>query len=427
MFHTEQIATRNAYLTLRASRVSPHSLIFLALNCLYFIPILGVFFFNYSEGGTITLADLDAMTLKRTIAVYLAGIIAFLLGSGTAHKPALFLSNNNEVRILRRFEIRNSFWAITLVVIAGLLISKVLLIPEGVYAEYAFDTQNMTSGMWNFSMFCSESLLLLSIALLFSTHKHNVRWFLALSAVDATNLLHGTRVFFMIAGLTLCFYAFLRRKLNWRVAVALVLIAISIGYVVFLSRSNAVVDTEALSPARLISPIMYESIFSQLSLFEAVRSPQLWDTFGSPHNLLLDTFYFLVPRFLFPDKDQALFIDRFGDLSPLGAFSGYAQGLIYLGFLFPLFYFVLGRIAAWLFRRAETSGFWAVGYVYFVCDSFFRIMRDGYIIPIKMLINGLTILALMAVLDRGFNFLSGPAPADAMTPDFSGHQGFAHE
>src|SRR5690242_19831631 len=117
MSHTEQIATQSTYLTLRASRVSPHSLIFLALNCLYFIPILGVFFFNYSEGGTITLADLDAMTLKRTIAVYLAGIIAFLLGSRTAHKPALFLSNNDEVRILRRFEIRNSFWAITLVVI----------------------------------------------------------------------------------------------------------------------------------------------------------------------------------------------------------------------------------------------------------------------------------------------------------------------
>jgi len=135
MAQAGHIATRGTYLTLRSSRVNPHSLIFLALNCLYFIPILGVFFFNYSEGGTITLADLDAMTLKRTAAVYLAGIIAFLAGSRTAQEPALFLSNNNEVRILRRFDIRTSFWAITLVVIAGLLISKVLLIPEGVYAE----------------------------------------------------------------------------------------------------------------------------------------------------------------------------------------------------------------------------------------------------------------------------------------------------
>jgi len=173
---------------------------------------------------------------------------------------------------------------------------------------------------------------------------------------------------------------------------------------------------------------MYESIFSQLSLFEAVRSPQLWDTFGSPHNLVLDAFYFLIPRILLPDKDQMLFIDRFGDLSPLGAFSGYAQGLIYLGVLFPIFYFILGRMAGWLFRQAESNSFWTVGYIYFVCDSLFRIMRDGYIIPIKMMMNGVTILALMAVLDRGMRFLSGPfSSCGVVTPNLTGGQNLARE
>jgi len=420
-------AKRRNYLILRIGRVSPHSLAFLGLNFLYFIPVLIVFFFNYAEGGTITLADLDTMTVKRTALAYLAGIVAFLVGSKTGSKPPQFRTIDGEARILRLFEIRNSFWIACCAVVSGLLISKVLLIPEGVYSEYAFDTQNMTSGIWNFSMFCSESLLLLSIVILFSKHRHNVRGFLALSTINAVNLLHGTRVFFMIAGLTCCFYAFVRRKLNWRVALVLVLVAVSIGYVVFLSRSNAAVDAETLSPAKLISPLMYESIFSQLSLFEAVRSPHLWDTFGSPHNLLLDTFYFLIPRFLLPDKDQMLFIDRFSDLSPLGAFSGYAQGLIYLGFLFPAFYFVLGRIASWLLRRAETSPFWCVAYAYFVCDSLFRIMRDGYIIPIKMMMNGLAILAIVVFLDRALLFLSVPSSAPVSNPNYTRGPGLANE
>jgi len=401
---------RRRNLILREGRLSPHSLVFVGLNALYFLPVLVVFFFNYSEGGTITLADLDTSAVERTTLVYLAGLLAFLLGSRTGSRPTRFRLRGVEVRVLRRFEIGSAYWMACGGVIAGLLVSKVLLIPEGVYSAYAFDTQNMTSGAWNFSMFCSESLLLLSIVILFSTHRHHVRWFLSLSAINAVNLLHGTRVFFMIAGLTACFYAFVRGKLNWRVAVVLVLVAASIGYAVFLTRSNVAVDSEAFSPAKLISPVMYESIFSQLSLFEAVRSPQLWNTFGSPHNLVLDTFYFLIPRFLLPDKDQMLFIDRFSDLSPLGAFSGYAQGLIYLGLTFPIFYFLLGRLASWLLRQAEDSSFWSVAYAYFVCDSLFRVMRDGYIIPIKMMLNGIAILAIVEVLGRAMAFLSGTSP-----------------
>jgi hypothetical protein len=84
---------------------------------------------------------------------------------------------------------------------------------------------------------------------------------------------------------------------------------------------------------------------------------------------------------------------QFSDLSPLGAFSGYAQGLIYFGVFFPMFYVILGYIASWLQRRASDSELWSVIYVYFVCDFLFRIMRDGYVIPIKMLVDALVIMS----------------------------------
>jgi hypothetical protein len=37
-------------------------------------------------------------------------------------------------------------------------------------------------------------------------------------------------------------------------------------------------------------------------------------------------------------------------------------------------------------------------YVYFVCDFLFRIMRDGYVMPVKMLLNALVILLVVSCL-----------------------------
>lgn len=231
----------------------------------------------------------------------------------------------------------------------------------------------------------------------------------------------------MIAGLAFCFYGFVRGKLNWRLLLAGGIGVVAVGYVVFLTRSNELVDAGTFSFVRVISPIMFESIFSQLPLFDVVRNPHIWDTFGSPANLALDALYFLVPRFMLPGKDQMLFIDRFNDLSPLGAFSGYAQGLIYLGFLFPLFYFVLGRIASWLFRQTRSSSLWTVAYVYFICDFLFRIVRDGYIIPIKMMIDGLIIIATIELFSSGSSLPDSTASRGATSPRSNPSQELAHD
>jgi hypothetical protein len=125
----------------------------------------------------------------------------------------------------------------------------------------------------------------------------------------------------------------------------------------------------------------------------------------------VDIFYFVAPRVLLPGKDQLLYLDRFGDLSPLGGFSGYAQGLLYFGFAFPFFYFILGTGGAWLFRRARDSSFWSVIYVYFVCDFLFRVMRDGYVIPVKMLVDVLAILALVVISEHVLLLLEAPPMA----------------
>jgi hypothetical protein len=381
--------------------LAPHSFLFLFFSLLYFLPVCAVLLFNYSEGGTSKAADLDSAVLWRIAAVYSFGLVAFLVGSRVMRRGSVFSKGRStDLESLRLFIPTKRFGILCAVASAILLLSKVLLIPLGVYSEYAFVTDSMTGGVWSFSMFCSEALLFLSIVVLFSTAKRNVSWFLILTAINGINLLHGTRILTMIACVAFCFFQFLRGKLSLRVGVALFVAALGLGYLIFLSRSHIELDDETFSIARLVSPLMYEGVFSQLSLIGTIRHPEAWSIWGSFWAFAHDLICFVTPRLLLPNKDNLLIIDQFSDLSPLGAASGYAQGLVYFGLFFPFFYLALGCFGSWLCRRATASRFWSMMYVYFVCDFLFRIMRDGYLIPIKMIINTLMILAFIQVYIR---------------------------
>jgi len=378
-------------LPFKIGRLAPHSILFLALNLLYFMPLAALLIVEYSVGGTAAAAALDPETATRIAWVYVAGLLAFLCGS----KLKLFHSEppRQESR-LSLFELNGTFRLLCYATIGIFFLSKVLLVPLGVYSQYAFETESMVGGIWSFSMFCSETLLLLSIVVLFSRERRNVKWFLFLSAINAVNLLHGTRIFFFAASFALGLYFYLRGALTFRRASLAALLLMATGYGVHVSRSNAEVGSETISVAGVISPVMYETVFSQLPLIGVVRDSHLWQWFGSPHKFFSDIFYFSAPRFLLPQKDTLLFLGQYSDLSPLGAFSGYAAGLLYFGVLFPVLYFVLGSVASWMLNRARDSSFWSVIYVYFTCDCLLRVMRDGYIIPAKILVNALVILSI---------------------------------
>ena len=396
----KQSLAKSFVLILPKGQVAPHSFLFLCFNVLYFVPLLGGMLFSYSEGGTGSATGLGSDVATKITCIYLLGTLAFLCGSKLSSFIVSLGKRVTAQPALRLFGVDKSFWFVCFSTVSLFALSKFLIRGLGVYSDYAFETESMTGGVWSFSMFCSELLLLLSIIVLFSVTRHNVLWFLVLSGINGVNLLHGTRIFFVIGGIVFCFYLYVRRQLTFKMAILAFSGSLLLGYVIFLSRSRIETDDQTFSFARLISPIMYESIFSQLSLIGTINHPEAWSLTGSPHHFFVDALYFATPRFLLPGKDQLLFIDRFSDLSPLGAFSGYAHGLIYFGIFFPFFYLVLGIIAGWLQRHAKHSEFWSVIYVYFICDFLFRIMRDGYMIPVKMLLNALVIVLLFNCLRR---------------------------
>jgi hypothetical protein len=379
---------------------APHSLLFVFFNLLYFLPLFVVLFFSYSEGGTGDAADLDAKALLRITYIFCSGTLAFLLGSRLMWNGNSSDDRRKGLAALQLFVPGRPFGALCVIAVVIFVLSKALLAPLGVYTEYAFDTENMIGGIWSFSMFCSESLLFLSIVVLFSTLRRKVTWFLVLTAINALNLLHGTRIFTMIACIVFCFYQYLRGKLTLRFGAAAFVTALGLGYFVFLSRSGVALDDQTFSISHLASPVMFEGVFSQISLIGTIRHPEAWSVWGSIGSFLHDVTCFVIPRFLLPEKDKLLIIDQFVDLSPLGAFSGYAQGLIYFGWFFPLFYLFLGCLGGWLLRQAARSQFWSMIYMYFVCDFLFRIMRDGYIIPIKMILDSAIILLFVLWCNR---------------------------
>ena len=398
---SKQCSANSMLLPLPTRRLAPHSLFFLFFNLMYFLPLLGVVLFNY-EAETNIAPDLDWGVTKKIAWIYLLGTLAFLCGSRLRTFLARVTARKTEPRALQLFRLSRSFWVLCSATVAVFALSKVLLLPLGVYSDYAFDTESMIGGVWSFSMFCSESLLLLSIVVLFSNAQRNVLWFLILTGINGINLLHGTRIFFMVAAIAFCLNLYVRGKLTFRLGILAFCSTLALGYFVFLSRSHVEVDDRTFSAARVISPIMFEGIFSQLSLIGTIKHPEIWSFWGSPHHFFLDALYFVTPRFLLPGKDGMLFINRFSDLSPLGGFSGYAEGLIYFGVFFPVLYLIVGIVADWLLRHARHSQFWSVIYVYFVSDILFHIMR-GYIMEIKMLANGLVILAIVVFLQPRAN------------------------
>jgi hypothetical protein len=376
---------------LRRLPIAPHILFFFIYNLCYYIPLLAVFLWGYSEGGTEDVVGMGQGTMLRISGIYLAGFCAFFLGSSL--RTFLVWCTKGRTHSIwspKWFDVTFGEKIIASSVLAIFLLTKIALIPTGVYSEYAFDASLMDGPVWNFSMFCSETLVLLAILALFSKFRHNVQAFCFISVMNGANLLHGTRIFMISTIMSIIAYAYIRGLLPFRRVLLygppVFVGVLSLTYLIYLTRTSSSLSG-AFSPAKLLSPIMYESMFSQLSLITTVNTNSVWELTGHAYQFFTDLILFVSPRILIPNKDSLLFLRHFDYLSPKGAFNGYAIGLIYLGIFSPVFYFILGFIADCLYAASRKSAWWFILYVFYTADFLLHIMRDGYLIPIKMLIN----------------------------------------
>jgi hypothetical protein len=388
-------------MTLRVSEIvfSPHVLVFWFYNLLYFLPLVVVSQLSESQG--LSSRSFDMPVILAAGYVYAEGLIAFSTGAIVVLFVQISRSRGLPARSNRYAKFGTSEKIAIFVLVLVYLGSKIALIPLGVYQEYAFDTGSMTGGAWSFSTVCSEGMLLASILVLSSKSRHNVLGFFLISLLNGINLLHGSRLVFVVNVMASIVLLYLRGVITLRrillygplIFVPVLLLA----YFVFLSRSGTFADSN-FSLVTVFSPIVLESALSQLSLQNVLNSPSLMNSTGSVANLFGDLIINAAPRFILPDKDTQLYFSNFDYLSPAGAFNGYASAIIYLGVFWPAFYFILGIACSYSYWKARTSYWWTILYVYLSADILFRFMRDGSLIPIKMLINATEFLLILILL-----------------------------
>jgi hypothetical protein len=379
--------------------IQPHLLFFWAYNLIYLLPLVVIYLYGYVDTGAVGQIGLDSQSIRGIWFVYAEGLIAFSLGSIFVR---LVLSNLHifdasgddrvpDIGITEKLGI--------LLIAAVFITAKAALIPLGVYQKYAFTDMEFQNSIWSFSMVCSEFVLLAATLLLFSGARRNLLGFTVLSLLNCVNLLHGTRIFFVVNLLVLVLYAYMRGLLSLRRVLILgppaFVAVLVLAYAVFMSRSG--VTNDGLTAENTVSPLVYESLFSQISLRNVVNSSDIVNSTGSFSNFVSDVALGVMPRIAVPDKDTLQYLERFSYMSPFGAFNGYAAGLLYFGVYWPIFYLVLGGAASWLYAKSKTSAYWLVLYAYFTGDVLFRFMRDGYTIPIKILVNIIELLAMLFI------------------------------
>jgi len=387
----------------------PHEFFFILYNLVYIIPVVYVYFVGFDSGGVNSTFLLTSSLLNEMILFYAVMIFSFFCGSRflgfglrvVKTKPAI-----NKFVYSSKFLVYLSY-----IVFLCLLITKILLIKEGVYDSYAFDSGAMSSKVWTVSMGVTELLVALYIILLFTGNPKIA--FICFIGIGL-NLFHGTRIFTLISIFVYAFYCiYYKRSISgFKLALYAAIFVVSIMFVfllVFILRSDITVDYGSLNFDFFISPLVYESVFNQVSFLKMIANNNGGIVPFAPHMLYFDSMAFILPNVF--DAYNDIYAGSFGDLSPLGGLSGYASAIIYFSDYYFIWYFFLGAFLSFFFRLSRKNGYNILSrfiYVYFLCDTLFRLHRDPYFIVIKMLANNIVFIMfafgisfLLVALNRG--------------------------
>ncbi|RJP88856.1 O-antigen polymerase, partial [Salmonella enterica subsp. enterica serovar Schwarzengrund] len=239
----------------------PHTFMFLIFNIVYMLPVAYVHFFGFSLGGVEEIFNGDPSMLADMMVFYVAVLFFYLAGSALLG----FGIKNKNIQWIIAFDLPVIVKILFSLVLFSIVLSKVLLYPEGVYSSYAFDSGAMASRVWNISMGLSElGIIIFTFCLVTKNIKFAVVTFLIVSL----NLLHGTRIFTLILLLMIIFYIiFINKrisKLKLFIILSIFFSAIVISFlIIFIIRSNVSIDN--INIDLILSPIVYESLFNQIS------------------------------------------------------------------------------------------------------------------------------------------------------------------
>ena len=339
---------------------------------------------------------LESVNSIQVIALYVISFTAF-------HIPSLLLTRGLSWESTDPKISSSTLIVVNALLAAVFIFSKIYVYKYIATEGYGFDTGAISDPVWTFSMFLSEVVFLISIMWL---ALGKFKYFWSNIILLQLNLLHGTRIYLMITAIIV--FSILIRKLTGpkiiAVSILSLILFVGVSYLIFLIRHDAFESEFSLDIQWILSPVLIESIFSQWSLIN-VLSNNFYFSKTEITSFIFDPAIFSLPRALFSNK-ESMMLAMDPDLSPLGALNGIAASIIYFGFFFPIYWIIWGIFSAILLRAARIS-YWArVVYLIFSFNLLLRLMRDGYVMPVKILLNDAIILAILYTLFKFIPLLS---------------------
>jgi len=384
----------------------PHEILFSLFNLIYILPIAYIYIYGFTEGGVEKAINISTSMINEMMFFYIIMFVAFFSGSIlTAKMLGVHKVKNIPYINISSFKLSIAQILIVSIIFIAQIIIKILLYKEGVYDSYAFDSGAMSNKYWTVSMGLSELCLALFVFAIICDKK--IIGIIAFVMISL-NLLHGTRIFTCISLIVVSYYyVFYKKRISGIKAVLIGLISfvlvVLIFLFIFIVRSNVDISISDLNMDIILSPVIYESAFNQISFVRMLQHLQLGNTYFAPHQLISDVIIYTIPQFTSIAKSSLMHSHDFGELSPLGGLSGYASAIIYFSDFYFIWYLFLGSALSFLMFKSRSSKYPILCrffYVYIICDTLFRMQRDPYVIAMKMLVDNALFIFIFIVMSK---------------------------
>ena len=395
-------------------RVAPHTFFFLLLTFSYGIPVILTLFYNINEEYTYVNDNILAEyshTAWTLLSIYAIATVSFLLGSKLTHdsiKRVRVSSISQDLISNSSSSLPLNFWQKNVIygfICLGLVMLFKMFRAGTFSSDYiesfgaGFESQNV------YTMLCDVFFFFFLYLCLNYQNSYNKSKLLLLVMIFVT-LLRGSRMFtipliFFLLYKMVYIDGLTRKKIGF-ILLGGTVVLLGLCLVFFLRHGASFENVDILGMIFLL--IQYESCGVHVPLMKEIMMG--WHlSFAPMFTYVTDTFLFVIPRIVFPEKNEYLFFDRVVseyNLSPFGGINGEASVILYFGMLFPFFFFLVGGFLSYLYNLVKKSSNTSIKvlYTFICCSLMFTFLRNGILIATKSMIVVWIILAFFVFVRR---------------------------
>lgn len=399
-------------------KIAPHTFFFLLLTILYGVPMFVTLFGEVNDHipyvSNIILGDFHK-TRWSVLIIYIVATSSFLLGTGLMSSIINRCIKRNSIPLVgNSIESDNKkMLPFQKIIIYGFVALGCFLVLQMVRAG-TFSTDYMDTFDSDFEGYAAQNVFTLLCDMFFfffiylwMNYKRQYKWlkWLLIMLIFVT-LARGSRMYsiplMFIVLYKMIYIDGLTKKRLLYIALGGLIATIGLFSVFFFRHDTTIEGADIGSLLFLL--VQYEVCGIHIPLMNLINMG--WHlSFAPMYPIVTDTILFLVPRAVFPAKNDFLYFDNIQNtyvLSPYGGIVGEASVIVYFGILFPLFFFSLGVFLSYLYNLTKTRDSYRIKpiYIFACCSLMFTFLRNGILISIKNFVIMAIVLAVITLARR---------------------------